>query len=1109
MSGTPPYVELHAHSAYSCLDGTSLPHELIARAGELGHTAFPITDHDSLAGAMELAMAARESTDGENPVRAIFGAEVTVEVGAGAQGGGQRHLTLLVRDGAGWRNLCRLLTRAHADTRHTVSRRAGQPSVALETVLEHAEGLVCLTGCHRHGVEDEPTARRLLDAFGLDRLRVELQRPYAREDKQRNRARERLARRLGVPTVATGDVHAHTRIGARLQDAFVALALGETLDATESKRRANNTHVLATPAGMAARFAEYEGAAAESVRLAETLTFDLGGDLGYRYPGSDDEGATRRLAAICHAEFARRYPASYARRAEATSRLEAELALIDTLGFSGFFNLHHEFLQLAREVAIEVRGPDTVRALLEPGRGRGSSVSSIVCYLAGLSHIDPIENELQIGRFLHSELTSLPDIDIDFPRDIRDPLLPRIAEHFGADRAALVAMFPTYRPRSAIRELGKALGLPAADLDRVAKACEGWGGQGTVMQDISAVLGAQRLENKRWRRLAEVADAAQGLPRHLAQHPGGMVVANGPLSDCCPIVPSRTPGRQMIMWDKDSASDAGFLKIDCLSLPTIGAVERCVELVQKRRGVRIAVARIPLDDPRVYDAIGTGKRLALFGFSSRAQQAYAQMTKPRTFAHLVIQDAIVRPGANGSGATRAYIDARQEQLHNPNFQPTYLHPSLEEVLKETLGAVVFQDHVLEVSTALAGFSPGQAESLRRAMSRKRSTEAMDAYYRQFVQGAHATHPGISQTVIDRAWKSVYGFAEGYGFPKAHACSWALLGYHSGWLDLYYPTEYLVSLLNEQPLGFYAPDSLIHDAGHRGIKTLPPDVVHSDLECILTDDDSIRLGLCYIKGLPEEDVQRLLSSRESDGPYRTLEDLAARGAVSHPTLAALAWSGACDSLIGPGEQARRSALWQLGITRPAKRGKGGDQLALELPLGEVPQLPELSAWDAMLADYETKEVSIDPHPIGLLREQLTGAGAVSIAGLAEIAHGRRVKVGALVVARQRPETARGITFLLLEDETGLVNTVVSVKLYEKERMLVRGRALLLIEGELQRRERDGGAINLVAATIQPLSNEDGTPARVKRLPAGEQTSLGGDDFGAVAPAVMRFAAGRQR
>jgi len=303
--------------------------------------------------------------------------------------------------------------------------------------------------------------------------------------------------------------------------------------------------------------------------------------------------------------------------------------------------------------------------------------------------------------------------------------------------------------------------------------------------------------------------------------------------------------------------------------------------------------------------------------------------------------------------------------------------------------------------------------------------------------------------------------------------------------------------------------LIHAGGHRGIKTLGPDVVHSDLECTLTNDETIQLGLCYIKGLREEDIGRLIESREGDGPYRSLEDLAARGAVSESALARLAWSGACDNLIGPGEQARRSALWQLGIARPAQRGKGGDQLALELPPGEVPELPALSAWEAMLADYESTEVSTDPQPIGLLREQLRSAGAVSIAGLAEVAHGRHVKVGGLVAARQRPETAKGITFVLLEDETGLVNTVVYPKLYEQERLLVRGRALVLIEGELQRRERDGGAINLVAETIAPLRNEDGTDAPVKRLPNGEQTSLDGDDFEALAPAVMSFAQGRRR
>ena len=1104
MPGTPPYVELHAHSAYSFLDGTSLPHELIARAGELGHTALAVTDHDSLAGAMELAMAARDA-----PVRAIFGAEVTVQPEVGAQSGGYRHLTLLVRDGTGWRNLCRLLTRAHTGTRDTPDRRAGQPAVSLEAVLEHAEGLVCLSGCHSHGVEDERIAKRLLDAFGLERLRVELQRPYAREDKQRNRTRERLGRRLGVPTVATGDVHAHTKMGARLQDAFVAVALGETLDATEPQRRPNHTHVLATPAGMAARFEAYEGAAGESVRVAETLTFDLGGDLGYRYPGSEDDRATRRLAGICQAEFARRYPANYPRREEACRRLEEELALIDTLGFSGFFNLHYEVLQLAREVAIEVRGPDTVRSLLEPGRGRGSSVSSVVCYLAGLSHIDPVAAELAIGRFLHSELTSLPDIDVDLPRDIRDRLLPRLLQHFGSDRVALVGMYPTFRAKAAIRELGKTLGLPAAELDQVAKGSEGWGGHGTVAEDIKAALGEERLKHGRWRWLARLADEAHGLPRHLSQHPGGMVISTGPLIDCCPIVPSRMPGRQMLMWDKDSVADAGMIKLDLLGLPTLGAVERCVETIYKRHGVRVDLARVPLDDPGVYKELREGKKLTSFGFSSRAQIAYAQMTQPRTFAELVIQDAIIRPGANGSGETRDYVDARQEQLRNPDFQPTYLHPSLEEPLRRTLGTVVFQDQVMEIGRSVAGFTAGQAEAMRRAMSRKRSAEAMDALYQQFAEGARRTHPDITQTVIEQIWTKVRGFGQGFGFPEAHARAWALLGSQSGWLDRYYPPEYLLSLLNEQPLGFYAPDTLIHDAKHRGIKTLPPDVVHSELECTLTDDETIQLGLCYIKGLHEEDIQRLIESRHADGPYRTLEDLAARGAVNHPTLAQLAWSGACDSLIGPGEQARRTALWQLGITRPATRTKGGDQLALQLPLGEAPDLPSLTAWEAMLADYETTEVSTDPQPIGLLRDQLTRAGAVSIAGLHEIAHGRRVKVGGLVAARQRPETAQGITFLLLEDETGPLNTIVYLKLYEKERQLVRGRALVLVEGELQRRERDGGAINLVATSIQALAKEDGRTAAVKRLPAGEQTSLSDDDFGQVAPAVMHFAQGRRR
>src|ERR1039458_6241610 len=523
MSGTPPYVELHAHSAYSFLDGTSHPHELIERAGELGHTALALTDHDSVGGAMELAMSALDSS-----VRAIFGAEVTVEAPAGAQSEAHRHVTLLVRDAGGWSNLCRPLTRAHAHTRDSADRHAGQPSVPLQQVLDHAEGLVCLTGCAEHGIEDEPTARCLLDAFSPERLRVELQRPYARGDKIRNRARERLAQRLGVRTVATGDVHAHTRERALLQHAFVAIRHGLTLDGSEVQRRPNDTHVLARPQAMAQRLGDYPDAVAESVRLAETLTFNLTGDLGYRYPGSDSTQATRELAEVCHAQFAGRYPRGSASHSVAAGRLEQELRVIDKLGLSGFFLLHHEILELAREVAVEIRGPDTARALLPPGRGRGSSVSSIVCYLTGLSHIDPVANELAIGRFLHEDITGLPDIDIDFPRDIRGALIVRVPQVHGQDRAALVATSPTFRARGAIFGLGRALARPAGELDRVARGSEGWGGHGTVAQDIRTALGPERCKHPRWAWLARLADQAYGLPRNLGQHPGGMVIATRP-----------------------------------------------------------------------------------------------------------------------------------------------------------------------------------------------------------------------------------------------------------------------------------------------------------------------------------------------------------------------------------------------------------------------------------------------------------------------------------------------------------------------------------------------------------------------------------------------------
>ncbi|MEA2158310.1 MAG: error-prone polymerase, partial [Solirubrobacteraceae bacterium] len=608
--------ELHCHSAYSFLDGASLPDELVPAALELGHDALALTDHNSLSGAMEFAQSAHALG-----LRAIHGAELDLEDG--------RHITLLVQDARGWSNLSRLITRAHARTRDgRPGASPGEPHVSLDTVLEHAEGLVCLSGCARQGVDDEPTARPLLAAFGRERFRIELQRPFHRHDRARNRRLAALAGRLGVPCVATGNVHAHARARAPLQDALVAVRVHQTLDACEPERRGNHSHVLATPASMAARFEDHPDAVAESARLAERLRFDLLADLGYRYPGAEDPSASRRLQAITRARLEERY-AGDPLRAEATARLEEELRVIDALGLAGFFLLHRDLLELAREVAREVRGPDTARALLPPGRGRGSSVSSIVCYLTGLSHIDPIRNELFLGRFLNEELTALPDIDLDFPRDIREVLLPRVHERYGHERSALVAAFPTYRARGAIRDLGKALGLPPGEIERVARGSEGFSAR-DVGRDVLSALGERRAATGRWPWLVRLAAEAHGLPRHLSQHSGGMIVATRPLINCCPVVPAAMEGRQIVQWDKDSCADAGFLKIDLLGLGMLSAVERCVEMIAATRGERVDLSRIPYDDRPTYEAIQRAETTGVFQIESRAQMQSLYRTRPET-----------------------------------------------------------------------------------------------------------------------------------------------------------------------------------------------------------------------------------------------------------------------------------------------------------------------------------------------------------------------------------------------------------------------------------------------------------------------------------------------
>jgi error-prone DNA polymerase len=1134
--GTPPYAELHCHSAYSFLDGVSLPEELAQSAGELGYGALALTDHNSVSGSMELAQVAEGCG-----IRTIHGAEIDL-----LEGG--RHLTLLVRDARGWRNLCRIITLAHRHTREGAGRRAlVEPAVAIEAVTAHAEGLVCLTGCAAHGVHEEGTARRLLDAFGPQGLRVELQRPYGRDDRARNRMLAALARRLGVACVATGDVHAHARGRAELQDAFVALRHHTTLDASEPLRRGNHSHVMSGPQAMANRFADHPEAVRETLCLAEQLRFDLKKDLGYSYPGAEDESSLGRLVELCRVRLDERYGpgartahdqlrhngrARAAAEVEARARLEGELRVIERLGLAGFFLLHHEMLELAREVAVEVRGPDTARALLQPGRGRGSSVSSIVCYLTGLSHIDPIANRLLLGRFLHEELSDLPDIDLDFPRDIREVLIPRVHERYGTEHAALVAAFPTFRARGAIRELGKVLGLPAGEIERVARGAENW--RGGAEHDIAAPA-----RSERWRWLERLVDEAYGLPRHLSQHPGGMVVSTQPLIDCCPVAPAAMEGRQMVQWDKDSCADAGFLKIDLLGLGMLSAVERCVELIARARGERVDLSRIPFDDRQTFAAIRAADTVGVFQIESRAQMQSLRRTQPENLDDLTVQVAIVRPGPIQGGAINPYIELRSRLREDPGYEIPYEHPSLEPVLEGTLGTIIFQDQVMEVAEAFAGFSAGEADGLRRAMSRKRSQEQMQGHRERFVTGGER-HVGADRQTAERVWEMVSGFA-GFGFPKAHSAAFGLLAYQSTWLRVHYGPEFLCALLNEQPMGFYAPDTLVHESERRGIAVLGLDVNESAVECTV-EDAGVRLGLGYVKGVVAEEVRALVVERERGGRFRSLGELAARVGAGRATLEQLAWSGACDGLVAPDARAvsgertqggrssadRRRALWQLGLATPGRTaGAGaGVQLALPLELPKGPALRPLSRWQGVIADYETSGVTVGEHAMAVLRKRLTAPKLATSAQLARLPSGCTVTVAGLVIARQRPGTAKGTMFLLFEDELGTINLIVGRAVYERHRHLARAEPLLLARGRLERSQE--GVVNVIVGELEPLerylpggieaTEESAARARVHSLsdrrpaPVAEDEESAaevGAGMRAAAPPIQSFAMGRRR
>ncbi|MGK2878775.1 MAG: DNA polymerase III subunit alpha [Solirubrobacterales bacterium] len=1091
MARSAEYVELHAHSAFSFHDGVSHPHELAGAAAAHGYRAYALTDHDAIHGSMEFAHALQPLG-----VNAIHGAEITID--------GGDHITLIVENNHGWTTLCRLLTLAHAHTREgSAQRTPQQPRVKFDDLLAIAEdggGLICLSGCASRGAvagrvargelaAAEGAARQLAAAFGHEHFFIEIQRPFQRHDRGLNIALERIAEKLGVPTVATGNVHVHARERAALQDVFVALKHNASLDETEPLRRGNSSHVMATPEEMARRFAEHPGAVAQTAEIASRIDFDLTSDLGYRYPGAQDPRQIIRLRAVCETRLQERYGpggdhkgGSVGRRhvslKEARARLEEELRVIEKLRLPGFFLIHHDLLELAREIAIEVRGSSTARSVLPPGRGRGSSVSSIVCYLTGLSHVDPLEADLCLGRFLHEELTSLPDIDLDFPRDIRHELIPRIHRRYGNRHSALVAAFPTYRTRGSLRGLGKALGLPQAEIERVIRTTDRSYGE-LLEERVEASIrespsGARLLDSPRWRALLRLLPEIHRLPRGLSQHSGGMVISTDPLDTVCPIVPAAMVGRQIVQWDKDSCSDAGFAKIDLLGLGMLSSVERTVDLIHGARGEQVDLSRIPLDDPETFRQIRSGETTGVFQIESRAQMQMLVRSRPETLNDIFIQVAIVRPGPITGGAVHPYLERRKLLRADSSYEVPYAHPLLKEVLEDTLGAIVFQDQVIEVARVLADFTPSEGEGLRRAMSRKRSHEALAAYHLRFVEGAGAN--GVSEEVAESVFAQIIGFS-GFGFPKAHAAAFGLLAYQTSWLRAHYGPEFVCGLMNEQPMGFYLPDALAHEAQRRGIKVLPADVNRSEVECSVEwietaaePELAVRIGLAYVKGAKEAGLRSLVAARKEAGPFVSVEDLASRSGTDGPTLEKLAWAGTCDYVgTKTNGRNRREALWLLGAAA-AGETKADDSAQLALPIAPlpVPELNKLDDWDEMIADYGATGLTVGTHPLGLLRNKLKQEGISASTDLDHLPENHRVQVSGLVVARQRPGTAKGVVFVLLEDEVGVVNVILPPQIYAKHRTTVRSEPLLTVTGRLERRT---GAVNVLATHVKALLGRD--------------------------------------
>ncbi|MDR7418858.1 MAG: error-prone DNA polymerase [Armatimonadota bacterium] len=1055
------YVPLWCKTAFSFHEGASHPEELVEEAHRLGLQALAITDRDGVYGIVEAYLKARELG-----VHLIVGAQVTVSDGT--------VIVLLARDRAGYANLCRVITTGRlrspkgesAVTWDDICDHAkGESAVTWDDICDHAKGVIALWGGDRSLLVAEPSAAsaasgrascaasdvdavagRLKEAFGDALYAMAARHRRDTEVRQEARLRDRAAR-YGLPVAAAVEVLYHTPSRRPVQDALTCIHHGITLAEAGQVLKPNGEHDLKSPFAFSALFDDDARARALTLEIASRCRFSPA-ELRYRYPSEhlpDGKTSSQWLRDLTLAGARERYGGSIP--ADVAAQVERELALIDELDYCGYFLTMYEIVQFCRSRGILCQG-------------RGSAANSAVCYCLGITAVDPVRMDLLFERFLSRERAEPPDIDLDIEHNRREEVIQWVYQKYGRDRAAMVANVIRYRTRSAVRDVGKVLGIPPTTLDRLAKLHSHYG-------DVSAhVVREAGLDPQTplHQHLVRLANEILDFPRHLSIHPGGFLLGHEPVPTLVPIENATMPERTVIQWDKDSVEGVGLFKVDLLGLGALHHLHLAFDLLKAHRGVELSMATIPWNDAPTFDWICRADTIGVFQIESRAQMAMLPRLQPRSYYDLVVEVSIVRPGPIVGGMVHPYLRRR-----NGDEPVVYPHPSLEPVLAKTKGVPLFQEQVIKLAMVAADYTPGEADQLRRDMAAWRRSGRIERHRERLISRMQAK--GIAPEFAARVFDQIRGFGE-YGFPESHAASFALVAFASAYLKRHYHAEFTCALLNAQPMGFYAPATIVEDAKRHGVVVLPVDVRSSAWDCALEarPDNAwgfaLRMGLRYVKGLGEDDGRRIATAR-AQAAFDSLADFARRTGLDAGALVALAKAGAFEGL----GVNRREALWQ--VRALAKRS--GMALPVEI-VETLPQFDRLNALEEIAWDYDAAAHSVRGHPLEPLRDQLSALGLPDAQTVAGMPDGATVRYAGLVICRQTPGTASGVTFMTLEDETGFVNLVIWPKIFEQYARLAKSAPLLGVTGRLQKQQ---GVVHIVAQKMWRPELRTAPPAMVSR------------------------------